>query len=316
MTFRFPAIGLVRGLLVASLATSLLASCGGSSSQVDAFVPQRILTFGDELSLLTPEGKKYSTNSATTTDGLICEEQPLWVQYLATSHYGMVYSQCNPDSKTETNAKMLAAYGATVDGFVTQTQTFAAGDSFSGNDLVTVMVGMNDVLAAYARYPVESAAALSAEMTAKGKLLGATINSLTDTGARVLISTVPDIGLSPFAIAEKAAHTDTDRAALITSLVKSLNDAMRLTIINDGSKIGLLVADDLTKAMVRVPTAYGLTNTTVPVCATALPDCTSLTLITGGSSVSYLWADATHPATLFQLQLGVQAVSRVNNNPF
>jgi outer membrane lipase/esterase len=316
MTFPFPAVGLVRGLLAASLAVSLLASCGGSSSQVDAFTPLRVLSFGDELSLLTPEGKKYTTNSATATAGLLCAEQPLWVQYLATARYGMVFSQCNPDSKPEANAKMLATYGATVDGFVTQTQAFAAGDSFSGNDMVTVMVGMNDVLAAYARYPVESAASLTAEMTAKGELLGATVNRLTDTGARVLISTVPDIGLSPYAIAEKAAHTDTNRAALLTSLVNSLNLAMRKSIVNDGSKIGLLLADDLTKAMVRVPSAYGLANTTVPVCATALPDCTSLTLITSGNALTYLWADSIHPASTFQSQLGVQAVSRVNNNPF
>ena len=45
--------------------------------------------------------------------------------------------------------------------------------------------------------------------------VGRQVNRLADTGAKVLLSTILDVGLTPFAIAERAAHADTDRAALL-----------------------------------------------------------------------------------------------------
>lgn len=315
MRFPFPALGLLRSLAAAALATGLLASCGGGS-QIDPFKPARLLAFGDELSVLTPTGYKYSTNSFTDADGLVCDAQPLWIQYLARHYDQMAFPQCNPDSVANPTARTLAAFGAKADDFLAQTTSFQATDSFTDRDMVTVLVGMNDVLDAYARYPAESESALREELAAKGQRVAARINDLTGTGARVLVSTMPDLGLTPFAIAEKAAHTDTDRAKLLTRMVDSFNRAMRLDLLNDGSKIGLLLMDDLSRAAVRVPGNFGLTNTKVPVCAVALPNCTTKTLITDGSATTYLWADNLHPAAQLQLQLGLQAVSRVENNPF
>ena len=99
------------------------------------------------------------------------------------------------------------------------------------------------------------------------------------------------------------------------------NRAMRLALTNDGSKIGLLLLDDLMRSMVRVPAAYGLVNIDTAVCASnaPLPDCNSDTLITGDPTptiLNYLWADATRPTTVMHSSLGVQAVSRAANNPF
>lgn len=304
----------LRVLAVAAAAGGLLASCGGGS-QVNAFEPQRLLSFGDELSVINSDGYKYSMNSFTDDDGLVCDAHPLWIQYLARQ-YDMAYPQCNPDEQTDPKARTYAVLGATVESFNTQIQAFQASDSFNSQDMVTVLVGMYDVLDAYSRYPATSEADLRAELVTKGELLGSRVNTLTETGARVLISTIPDLGRTPFAKAETDANTDTNRAELLTRMVDSFNRAMRLKLINDGSKIGLLLADDMTRAMVRVPENYSLKNTKDPVCTVDLPYCTTKTMVTDANASTYLWADELRPSAPWQLQLGVQAVNRTETNPF
>lgn len=313
---KFPPLAsrLLRGVGAAMLAAGLLASCGGGS-QVQEFNPDRLISFGDELSYFTDAGLKYTTNVADDNGTVDCEAGPLWIQNLAT-HYGMVYAQCNPNGEASPDARTLATVDATVDDFAAQVLAFTAGDSLRSSDMVTVLVGMHDVLNAYARYPVEDESILIAQVQDAGLRLAQQVNSITGTGARVLVSTIPDLGLTPFAIEERDTHGDTDRAELLTRLVNAFNQTMRLNLINDGSKIGLLLADDLSRALVRVPGAYGVTNIDTPVCTVALPLCTSNTLIADGNASTYLWADSTRPAITLHDRLGDQAVSRVNNNPF
>ena len=53
--------------LAGLLALAGMASCGGGG-QVDPFVPNRILAFGDELSVIQPDGRKYTVNAFRITD--------------------------------------------------------------------------------------------------------------------------------------------------------------------------------------------------------------------------------------------------------
>lgn len=305
-------------LLTAAAGALLLAACGGSGTQYNAFKPVRIVNFGDEMSLLTPDAKKYSVSYIDpATQALSCTAYPLWTQTLA-SNYGMVYAQCNPDNLTTTTVQTQAAVGAKVADVQAQIAAVNAGSTPLGaTDMVTVLVGMYDVQELYATYPVQDEATITAQLQARGEVLAAQVNALADAGSRVLIATAPDIGYSPWGLAEKSAHTDTDRAALLSRLVTAFNTAMRIHLVNDGSKIGLLLADDLSRSMAKVPGAYALSNTTDPVCAVALPDCTSNTLIPGVTVAgNYLWADALRPGLNFHSQLGLQAVSRTRTNPF
>jgi outer membrane lipase/esterase len=296
-----------------------MVACGGGTSTVDAFVPGRILAFGDELSVLTSDGRKYTTNSVDDNDILQCKLNPIWVQLLATQ-YGMVFAECNPDNVASPKAKTLATVGATSDDLATQIRTFTAGDSIESDDLATVLVGMNDVLQAYAAYPAESEDVLIARVQAAGERVAAQVNDLAAAGARVLISTTPDMGQTPFAKAESLEHGDT-RAAVLTRLSAAFNRSMRLALTNDGSKLGLLLLDDLMHGMVRVPSVYGLSNVDTAVCAVdaPLPDCNNHTLVTADPTptvTSYLWADATRPTATVHNYLGVQAITRARNNPF
>src|SRR5471030_25438 len=132
------------------VAVAALASCGGGTYQVTAFVPARILTFGDESSMLVgAQGLKYSINgvsSATLQND--CTQNPLWTQTLANS-YALVYANCNTDASPYTNAVDLTVLNGTVDDVVQKVLAFQAGDTFNGNDLVTIWVGMHDVLNEY-----------------------------------------------------------------------------------------------------------------------------------------------------------------------
>ncbi|MEY2876349.1 MAG: hypothetical protein RLZZ373_3720, partial [Pseudomonadota bacterium] len=59
-------------------------------------------------------------------------------------------------------------------------------------------------------------------------------------------------------------------------------------------------------------------NTADVACTTALPACTTATLVSGAAGVgtAYLWADAQHPGVSFQSRVGIAALNRARNNPF
>ncbi len=44
------------------------------------------------------------------------------------------------------------------------------------------------------------------------------VNRLVDLGAKVIVSNLPDMGLSPYAATEAKANTDIDRAAMISRI--------------------------------------------------------------------------------------------------
>lgn len=316
-----------RGLAAASLV--VLASCGGGTSRVDPFEPSRIIVFGDEHSLITDAGKKYSVNGlgATPTDGsatpIDCTVNPLWIQIVA-SQFGLRFPQCaTADQASTVKGQILAEVDARTADVLAQVQRFRATDAFSENDLVLVFAGMHDVLDAYARFPLTDVETLKSELFAVGQSLGRQVNAITDSGrgGRVLFVTVPDVGLTPFAEAEKAANTDIDRVAVLKALTERFNAGLRTAVTNDGSLAGLVAADEMTQVYKRITIAYGytVTNTTTAACNVALPDCTPDTTVEAAASgkvANFLWADATHLSATGQAALGAIARTRAVNNPF
>jgi phospholipase/lecithinase/hemolysin len=164
---------------------------------------------------------------------------------------------------------------------------------------------------------------LKANVEAAGVEAARQLNRLADMGVKILVATVPDIGVTPFAYAEKAANADTDRAALLTRLTQSFNGQMRATMYNDGRRIGLILLDELVDAIAKTPGADGITNATDPVCDLSQSrltppsslDCTTLTLVPNGST-AYLWADFRHLSDTGQNILGSNAITRAHNNSF
>jgi len=292
----------------------LLASCGGGD-RVSTFVPQRLIVFGDEASVITPAGKKFTVNAVDSSGAIACNSNPNWVQYLAQV-FGLVFAQCNAAAAPVT-AIDYAAAGAKVADISAQIDQHLATGTFGAKDLVTVLVGANDVVEQYRLYPAQSEATLIATLEARGAALAGQVNRIAQAGGKVLVATVPDLSLTPFALAEKAANPATDdRAALIRRLLDRFNAKMRINLINDGSMIGLVFAEDLVQLMVRFPQSYGLVNVIDAACTTALPDCTTQTLTTGASGDTWLWADSLQLSAGGHRQLGANAEGRARNNPF
>lgn len=328
MSFRsFTRSHLARWRAAAALSiAALAAACGGGSTQVDPFVPARLIVFGDELSaLVTGTGfehnaKKYSVNAIdSTTSAIACGSNPIWVQTLA-AHYGLVFDACNASSATVT-AYNYASVGATAGGatsidLAAQIASHEANQSgFNADDLVAVLIGQNDILALNADVEAglitqEQAAA---ELASRGTAVASQINALIERGAKVLVLTAPELSRTPFALADTAPS---GRDTRLKSLTSAFNKRVRDDIVQDGRYAGLVVTDDIIYAMSTRASTYGLSNVEAAVCTTALPDCTTATLVSGGSSSNYLWADDTRFNYIAHAQVGSAAVARAANNPF
>lgn len=296
-------------------AALLAAGCGGGTSQFEPFLPDEYLAFGDESSLILPDGRRYTVNPLGSTGAIDCRSEPIWSQAVA-GHYSFVFQECNPDGATEFKARMRATAGAKVADFKAQIDAQVARGGFAAKSLATVMVGANDVFELYEQYPRLSEAQITDELRARGIELAAQINRLVGLGPRVIVSTLPDLGLTPYALAQKSTFTDTDRAALLSRLTAAFNARLRVNVLNDGRFIGLVLADEATLSISRAATAFGISDAVSAVCTAALPDCTSGTLVASGSSAQWLWADAKHLAYGGHLRVGTLAVARAANNPF
>jgi outer membrane lipase/esterase len=306
------------GLLAsAALLSALLAACGGGE-QAQSFNAGRVIAFGDELSVLNADGSKYTVNALASgsTTQLDCAINPIWVQTLA-ANFGLVFPQC-PGSIADPQSRIYAAVGAGVADISAQIDHHLASGGFASNDLVTVLAGANDVVAQFSQYPAVGADQLRANLAASGAALAAQVNRIAGYGAKVVIVTVPDIGLTPFAGDRSAGSTD-GNPALLTRLTTAFNDALLSNLINDGHKIGLVQLDEYLKAVdtsVRNGNTSAFSNTQLAACAVALPACTTNTLVADAVNASWLWADGRHLGPNGHAGLASLAVTRARNNPF
>lgn len=310
----------VVGALVVSLAG--LSACGGSD-QIDPFQARRIIALGDEASIITDDGLKYTVNALDDDGALDCEANPIWTQVLAES-FGPRFPQCNPNGL---NAPSLiyATVGAKAADLMTQVQAHLASDSFGSKDLVTVYAGLHDILELYAQYPAASADALTATAEARGRLIAEAVNAVSNAGGRVLVVTVPNVALTPFGVLQD--DVGSDRRTLLSRLTDRFNASMRLGLLNDsGHTIGLVDAADLIQYRYNNPSSLGLTNVTDGACdlptGTATTACTQDTLKKNddgsalATATTWLWADDFQWSPIGHQQVGSVANTRARNNPF
>lgn len=309
---------------IAAIALAAIAACGGGTSQYEPFVPQRLLAFGDETSAIDSQGRKYSVNGLTTPEegstaepALDCAALPNWVQQLA-SIYAFVFAECNPDNVAAPQARMLAMAGAKVADIKVQIDAQIAAGGFAVGDLATLLAGANDIVELYQQFPGRSEADLANELRVRGQRLALEVNRLVDFGVKVIVSTVPDMGLTPYAVKQRVEFSDTDRAALLSRMTAAFNEQLGVNIVLDGRFVGLVQGDLRTQAMVRSPGFFSLANVTQAACGDSveLPFCDTRTMVTDANPVSWMWADDLRPGFPVQQQLGSLAVDRARRNPF
>jgi outer membrane lipase/esterase len=313
-----------RILALAAFVAALLAACGGGTSQYDPFVPGRVLAFGDENSVIDSQGRKYSINGVTAAQDENgqpisvpdCTAYPNWAQSVA-SFYGFVFAECNP-SNVEPRARMLARPGARVADLKLEIDALVSTGGFRENDMATVMVGQNDILDLYAQYPNRTADDVTNAAADRGRQLAAQVNRLVGFGAKVIVATLPDVGITPFAAKQRLEFNDTDRAALLTRMTAAFNEQLGVNIILDGRFIGLAWADLRLKEMTIAPGNFGLSNTTTAACleTSPPPDCNTTTLVDGAGVTTWMWADDLHMGYTAQSQIAVLALDRARGNPF
>ncbi len=295
---------------------ALVAACGGGTSQIQAFAPDRLLVFGDEHSAFTADGHKYAVNGLKTdgTGAVDCELNPLWIQAVASA-FGFHFAQCL-GTATEARAVTYAAPGATVAAVTAQID--AAVGAGVENNLVLMMAGLHDIVQIYeSRGAADTEEQLLERARVRGLAMAVQVNRLVDLGARVIVATMPDVGLTPWALAKGTAD-----ATLLSRMSLAFNGRVRVNILNDGRFVGLVLVDELIQSAASPNTqlAYGILNTTEPVClvTAALPNCTSAaeSLVSGATEITYIWADSKFFGTNMHRQAGLTALDRASRNPF
>ena len=343
-----------RVLAPVALAAALLAACGGGTSQVEKFHPTRLIVLGDESSMIEDfidgEGKhdgfKYTVNDRSSAASGKCLALPIAAQSVAAL-YGFAFPQCNPNVITP-QAFTLAARGATVgsvtSGLAAQLQnltTVTQGNDLGAADMVMLLIGSNDIIELYERTLTGlSPADAVAEAQRRGGLAANVVNdAILATGARALVITVPDLGLSPYAA--NANQTNPGASSLLSSLTYGYNAYLRTRIDAsryDGRNYGLVLADDIVAAMAKLPASFlsAPAVASVAACAIAaglsaddvasqvlmcnttatLSSSTEVKLVDGATSGSHLWASDRHLGPSAQSRIGAQAQSRAGTNPF
>ncbi len=330
---RWSAVALRSSLVIlTTVGALLLSSCGGSgqSGQSKRFKPTRMIVFGDEASLLVPttpggnDARKYTNNgfNATNTTVIDCfNANRLWVQYLA-DEYSLVFAECNPANATAT-AQMRATAGAKVADLATAVDAFLAASAPVPTDLITMMVGTNDVVELYNSVNALAMTQLAAvaEAERRGKLFGTQINRLTNSKnkqGRVMYSTVPEVGLTPFGVGKSLADQ-----SLLNSLTTSFNNAMRSTVDINGRSNAFLdtaqrfrnIIDFVRKG--KSVSNSNVTNVTVAACLDPvnLLTCTNNTLVSGATSTDHIWAGNINFSAAGHILIGNDAVDLATSLP-
>lgn len=296
---------------VAAMASALLAvwvqtSCGGGTSQIEPFQPRQIIVLGDDLGALQADGKRFGINFLDANSVFDCGQYAVWTQ-IVVANFGLSLDRC-PNANLAAGGITRGAPAAKVADLDAQIDAQIAAGALTSKDLFLLMIGINDVIEIY-----EQNLGL-AEAAARGRHVAEQINRLINAGARVIVSTLPDLGLTPYARAREA--TTAGQAAVLTELTAAYNARVRVDIVQDGRSVGLVLADDLVLAMTRNPSLYSLSNATDAACTTAVPDCTTSTLVTGATGTTHLWADDRRFGPVAQSQLANLAITRARNNPF
>lgn len=254
MTF----FSLRRAVLVAACASAaLLAACGSGTTE-SALSPSRFVVFGDGFADVGQTGTAYSVNDGTINN---------WVQQVA-SRFGMTvkasaaggYDYARINARI-TNKPDAAGVGTTLT-MTEQINTFLAGNTIGGSDVLVLSAGVADVVAQM--NAVTAGSQTEAQMTANlqqaGKDLGAQVRRLVGLGAKQVIVVGPyTVGRTPWA-------TAIGKVDLLSDVSNKFNEALLVSIVDLGANVLYVDAAYYLNLVTGDPGAYSLANATTVVC--------------------------------------------------
>lgn len=182
-----------------------------------------------------------------------------------------------------------------------------------------MLIGTNDVVAAFERYEAGTASAdeAQAQAEAAGTAIATQVNRIAAAGGKVIMATVPDVSLTPY-----GRSKDATGFALLSFLTARVNAKLLVNINNNGRMIGLIEINPWVINVVAYPATYGYVNAIDAACVPLdVLRCTTATLKTDSDGVAagsftWLWASALQISPGGHLQLGNLASSRAHNQPF
>jgi phospholipase/lecithinase/hemolysin len=306
-----------RALLALASVSALLTAACGSGTIESQLQPTRVLAFGDGLSDLGQGGTRYTVNDANIN---------IWTQQVAASFgYNLASAAAGGTSWALGNVRIAAKPDAAGNGatptVTEQIDAFLASGAVGANDLVMVGGGTGDIVAEMAKVMsgAQSGDQMLANVQQAGRDLAAQVRRLVAAGAtHVVVSGTYNLGRSPWA-------TGLQQVDLLTQASSKFNEEMLVSIVDLGANVLYVDMALLYNLMIGVPTAYGMTNSTDPVCTSVDPGpgigigagqvnsalCTPATVLPGVNYNEFLFADRIYPAPQAQRKFGEYAFTRI-----
>jgi outer membrane lipase/esterase len=306
-------------LALAPAAVLTLAACGSGSIE-SQFLPTRMVVFGDGFSDMgQAAGKRYSVNDASKTwTELVAGDYGI-TTLKAASAGGTNYATGNARVSQEPDA----AGGTATKTVKEQVDTFLAGNSLSAADLVVLQGGISDVIVQ--TQAVIAGTQSSDQMLANLKQAGLDFadqaRRLKAAGAlHIAIIGAYDLGVTPWGIS-------TGKQALLTQAANAFNNAVLVSLVNEGESMLYIDTALLFNLMANNPASYAFVNVADPACNSvdAGPGigigagkvnsllCTATTVNAGTDYNTYLWADPVYPTPPAHSRFASFAFTRIHD---
>lgn len=277
-----------RALCIVLLAMSL-ADAAQAQTQFG-----KIVAFGDSLSdggaytnffksLNLPGANQVTRFKFTTNPGNV------WVENIA-NRFGIPLTPNALDgglNYAEGNARVTlpnpSAQGLSQNPVSVQIDRFlSSGGSFGKNDIVTMLVGANDLFQGGPTAATPAAAALIAQL-----------GRLQNAGAKnIILLNVPDIGSTP-----QFGFGAGPTSIVGTQLSTAFNSALRQGLQGFTGNVLYIDAFTIYRDVVANPTRFGITTLNTVACLTpSSGQCTPATTVPNAAETS-LFADGVHPTT-------------------
>lgn len=217
-----------------------------------------------------------------------------------------LFNQAEPSTFSNAIGQLTVPVHKQIQRYITNVSS-----TFSSTQLITVLAGANDIFSNVAIFQATialdgdpataAAAAVAAMVTAADELADDVNTNMIAKGAtHVVVVNLPDISLTPAAIASGASGQ-----ALVKSMVQAFNAELAAKLTHGDS---LLLVDAFSRSEDQAVNMaqYGLTDVTTPTCTTSSSlVCTKATLISALNPTdltqpatlanTYLYADTVHP---------------------